>query len=299
MTNRAPMEHEGRALAGIHGKANWRKAMAYWLGFLRGILASSRVETREFGPLRAEAEQFARLLRDEDALELVRDLDTEWSNASEEIGSVVRCIIDYRSRDFSLETEKDEVNEFYGFCAGIACDGVITEKEVIALLERISSSMVLVQDPRVTRLAFGAKHAIADGIISKAESSDICSWITGLVGDSAADTGVATYGNVGLFEEHLLLKDSLQFEGRVFAVTGRFQLGPRKVVESLIAERGGRLKPQVTFDTKYLLVSATASRDWKHSHEGTKIIRAIELRQQRESPEFVLEPIFEAAVGLK
>ena len=299
MADKTSMEHEGYALASIHGEANWRKAMAYWLGFLRGVLASSRVEARELRPLRTEAEQFARLLRDEDAFELVRDLDTEWLNASDEISSVVQCIIDYRSRDFSLETEKDTVNEFYGFCAGIACDGVITEREVHVLLERISASGALLQDPRVKRLAYGSERAIADGVISEAESSDICNWITGLVGDSATDTGVATFGNVGLFEDHLLLKDALQFEGRIFVVTGRFQMGPRKVVENLISERGGSLKPYVTFDTNYLLVSATASRDWKHSHEGTKIIRAIELREQRDSPEFVLEPTFEAAIGLQ
>ena len=55
MTNKTSLEHEGYALASIHGEANWRKAMAYWLGFLRVVLASARVEARELRPLRTEA----------------------------------------------------------------------------------------------------------------------------------------------------------------------------------------------------------------------------------------------------
>ncbi|WFS02544.1 hypothetical protein [Rhizobium tumorigenes] len=37
-------EHEGASLDRIHAGSNYRKALAYWLGFLKGILASSKVE---------------------------------------------------------------------------------------------------------------------------------------------------------------------------------------------------------------------------------------------------------------
>ena len=38
------LEHEGAALGRIHAKANQQKALGYWLGFLKGVLASDEGE---------------------------------------------------------------------------------------------------------------------------------------------------------------------------------------------------------------------------------------------------------------
>ncbi|MBX9457402.1 MAG: hypothetical protein KL863_16070 [Rhizobium sp.] len=54
---RGKLEHEGAALGRIHARSNNRKATAYWLGFLKGILASDKVEMAEFAPLHIEAEK--------------------------------------------------------------------------------------------------------------------------------------------------------------------------------------------------------------------------------------------------
>ncbi|HDZ72486.1 MAG TPA: hypothetical protein ENH55_06840 [Aurantimonas coralicida] len=294
---RGELEHEGVALANIHRKANQRKAAAYWLGFLRGVLASSRVETREMGPLRIEAEQFLTLLHDEDAAELIRDLDTAWDDTSAEIYSVIECIVGVRSREFVIETDKDEVNEFYGFCAGIACDNVITPHEVEKLIDRVWRSDILLDDRRVASMAKTVSFAIADGRITPDESEDICDWITRLVGDSAADTGVATFGNVGVIDGALDDPAEVVFEGRMFVLTGKFAIGPRKAVARMIAERGGGWKNAVCRKTDYLAVAASASRDWRHTHEGLKIMRAMKLRGKGGRPHMVQEPTLAVALG--
>jgi hypothetical protein len=58
------------------------------------------------------------------------------------------------------------------------------------------------------------------------------------------------------------------------------------------------LKNTVCGETDYLVVAAEASRDWKHSHEGTKIIRAMELRQKGGRPDLVHEPMLARALAL-
>ncbi|WP_337956257.1 hypothetical protein [Devosia sp. ZB163] len=63
----------------------------------------------------------------------------------------------------------------------------------------------------------------------------------------------------------------------MFVLTGKFQIGPRKAVASMIVDRGGQFKDSVCGKTN-TLIAVTASRDWKHSHEGTKIICAQGLR---------------------
>ncbi len=50
--------------------------------------------------------------------------------ASIQIYAILGTIIGIRSRELIAADDKDEVNEFYGFCAGIACDNSITPAEV-------------------------------------------------------------------------------------------------------------------------------------------------------------------------
>jgi NAD-dependent DNA ligase len=285
---KAPLEHEGATLGRIHAKSNNRKALAYWLGFLKGILASNKVETAEYEPLKVEAENFLNLLHDPVAHELIDDLRMRKDEPTA-MHEVIENIVAIRSREFVVESEKDEINELYGFCAGIACDNHITPEEVEKLLSNLDNYPRVRADKRVINLRDAAQRSIADGRITHEESDDICGWITQLVGDSASDTGVATFGNVGVIEGALEDHNDIIFEERMFVLTGKFTLGPRKAVQGMISDRGGQFKNNVCKNTHYLCVTTEASRDWRHSHEGLKIMRAMELRDEGCGPQLVHE----------
>ncbi len=282
------LEHEGAALGRIHASSNNRKALGYWLGFLKGVLASENVENAEYEPLKVESENFLDLLHDPDARELIEDLHM-WKDEPNEIYEIIENIVTMRSRDFVVENEKDEINELYGFCAGIACDNRITPGEVAKLLSKLGSYPRIQTDKRIVNLRNAALRSIADGRITPEESDDICTWITHLVGDSATDTGIATFGNVGVLEGALEDHNDIVFDRRMFVLTGKFTLGPRKAIQGMISDRGGEFKSSVCRNTNYLCVAAEASRDWRHSHEGTKIIRAMELRDEGPGPHLVHE----------
>jgi len=194
-----------------------------------------------------------------------------------------------RSREISIEDEKDQINELYGFCAGIACDNCITIEEVERLLSRLGSNSRIQSDNRVINLRNAALRSIADGRITPEEPDDICEWITHLVGDRATNTGIVTFGNVGVIDGALADHNEVVFDRGMFALTGKFTLGPRKAVQGMIADRRGEFKSSVCRNTHYLCVAAEASRDWRHSHEGLKIIRAMELRDQGRGPHLVHE----------
>ncbi len=153
----------------------------------------------EYGPLALEAQNFLNLLHDPDASELIEDLRI-WQDDPKEVYEIIETIVSMRSRHFSIEDEKDEANELYGFCAGIACDNSITPLEVEALLAKIDGCSRLKTDRRIINLRDTACRSIADGQITPEEAEDICGWITRIVGDSASDTGIATFGNVPVFE---------------------------------------------------------------------------------------------------
>ncbi|MFN7011868.1 MAG: hypothetical protein ACK4PN_17765 [Allorhizobium sp.] len=296
-SQKSAFEHEGAALGRIHAHSNSRKALGYWLGFLKGVLASESIEKAEYEPLRVESENFLGLLHDPDARELIEDLCL-WKDEPNEVYEIVESIIAMRSRDFAIETEKDEINELYGFCAGIACDNRITPKEVEKLLSKLSSYPRIQTDKRMVNLRNAALRSIADGRITPEESDDICTWITHLVGDSATDTGIATFGNIGVLEGALEDHKDIIFDRRMFVLTGKFTLGPRKAIQGMISDRGGEFKSSVCRNTNYLCVAAEASRDWRHSHEGTKIIRAMELRDEGCGPDLVHEGTLAKALSI-
>lgn len=291
------LKHGGSALGRIHASSNHKKALTYWLGFLKGVLASKTVEKKEYGPLRIEAENFLNLLHDPDAHELIEDIRI-WENEPRQLYYIIENIISVRSRDVVIETEKDEFNEFFGFCAGIACDNQITPAEVEQMLAKLDSYPSLSTDTRIKNLRRSALLAIADGRITPEESEDICAWITHLVGESAADTGIATFGNVGVIDGAIENFQDVLFDRKMFVLTGKFSLGPRKSITTMIAERGGASKNTVCAATHYLCVAAEASRDWRTSHAGTKIIRAMELRANGQGPNLVQEPTLARALSL-
>lgn len=210
---------------------------------------------------------------------------------------MISGIVDYRSRPFGGDiNSKDSCNRFFGFCAGICCDGRLKIKEVEELIRRIDQAPVLTEDSRTVSLRSVASEAISDGALSSEEEEDIGEWIARLVGDSCADTGIATYGNTPSIEGALRDPGQLVFQNAGFVVTGAFSMGPRKIIERWILERGGAVAKSVSRNTDYLVIAAVASRDWLHSHQGTKIIEARKLREIGGRPHFVEEVTFQKAL---
>lgn len=299
MSTKHELKYGGFALGRIHAKSNRRKAEAYWLGFLEGVLASESVEQLEIASIRAEADQFLHLFGDDDAADLLQDLDTAYSDYHNEIYGVISGIVDYRSRPFDENSDsKDCCNRFFGFCAGIACDNRLKIKEVEKLIEQIGNNQQLLDDPAISALKKVAAEAIADGHLSQDEEEDIGEWITRLVGDSCADTGLPTFGNTPSIEGVLRDPSMLVFQNAGFVVTGAFSMGPRKIIERRITECGGLVAKSVSRSTDYLVIAAVASRDWLHSHQGTKIIAARKLREKGGRPHFVEEVTFQKALEM-
>lgn len=65
----------------------------------------------------------------------------------------------------------------------------------------------------------------------------------------------------------------------------------------MIADRGGDSKSIVCKNTHYVCVAAEASQDWRHSHEGLKIMPAMDLRAEGRGPELVHEGILARALS--
>lgn len=123
------LEHGSAALGRIHNCSNNRKAMAYWLGFLKGVLASKHVETAEFSPLKVEAENFLALLKDDDAKELIEDLAI-WQNEPREILQLFKISSIFVPESFSLNLRTTKSTRCMGFAPELPATTISRSKRL-------------------------------------------------------------------------------------------------------------------------------------------------------------------------
>ena len=68
-----------------------------------------------------------------------------------------------------------------------------------------------------------------------------------------------------------------------FCFTGTFNLGRRQDCERAVEERGG-YAGSLTQDTDYLVIGAYVTDSWRHSSFGNKIVKAVEMRDEKSVP---------------
>jgi hypothetical protein len=276
--------HNSSALGRVHGERNDQKHFCYFTGFLEGITASGDLEVGEIAPLLQQCIDFVKLNSEPDAADIIEDFSAELLDYE-----TVSQIEEVRSEHIDSTCEKSSTNRFLGYCAGIACDDLITLSEATRLLQIVDTSSHILADPFVRSLRFCLLDALEGGEIDPEESAEICLSISKLVGDCYADTGVSSYGVVPDFSELMVQVDWEDCGGLNFMLTGQFRITPRSELENELEAMGLVKAKSVSKKLDFIIVASEASRDWIHTHKGTKIVRALELREQTGRPFFVSE----------
>jgi len=296
------LEVGGEELRRIHWHANRRKRDLFWFGFLDGTLASGRIEGGEIPALEAEALAFSQFFGDPDAKDLVEDIRHVHDSSSNDLYEQLSDIIDAKRQSLFTDDNSaatDRMNEFLGFCAGVICDGKVLHQEASVMLQRINQDPLLSGHAHLAKLRDTLTAALEDDLLSDEEAEDIRSWVARIVGDGYADTGVASIGTSpqleGMIENHA----EVIFGGMCFVVTGALRMGTRKEISQAIMLLNGVVAKSITFKTNYVIVASTASRDWRATHFGTKIEKAIEYVNQGAGLRFIPEHVFEAALAFQ
>lgn len=272
------------SLAKVHFDANDKKFFCFFTGFLEGVLASQKLEEGEVEPLLAMCKEFIDRWSDGDAGDFLLDFEAEIF----ELDSV-KVAVEIRLDDIDLSCDRSAMNRFLGLAAGVGCDGKIFDSEAQVLVEFSMDHPSILDDPYCRALIDDCKDALEDGVVDADEAEAICDSITRLVGDAYADTGIAALGNVPVFDSISIKNEVDPFGGKSFVLTGEFSINPRQLIVDRIVERGGLVAKSVSKKTDYVVVADGASRDWVLTHKGTKIIKAQELRECFERPDFLRE----------
>lgn len=182
-----------------------------------------------------------------------------------------------KSRFFHQERiDRKSVDALLGISVGMMADGHINHSEAQFLQKWIESNLAHLDDPVVNLLFRRLNDMLSDGILSDEESEELMSLLKQFTGVSTASPAPS------LRATSLPLNDPLpiiNWADRVFMLTGTMAYGPRRACESLIVERGGMIGAGISKKVHFLIVGSVGSEQWLHSSYGTKIKRAVELRE--------------------
>jgi len=173
-----------------------------------------------------------------------------------------------------LRTDR-AIHEMLGLVKGMLIDGVISEREVIALDDwfRANPDALAIWPGQV--LSQRLRRILADGQIDEPERQDLSELLEATVGvQLQPETNPTT--TLPLDEP----PPSLQFNGGTFLFTGKFVFGTRTVCEAAVVERGGRCLSRVNEQLNVLVIGCVGSRDWAHTSFGRKIEKAVGLKRK-------------------
>lgn len=280
--------YESEIFESIHEKANTEKNQCFFVGFLDGVAANGRLDSTELEPLLAECDAICRLVRDEDAAEILEEAAAGHHDTPNELLDLLLQIAEVRSQYIDPSCRRSSANRLLGFCAGVNCDSIISTREAQVLFERLDSNHDLVEDPRIVSLKHVLRDALEDDIIDPAESEEIGRLIIRLVGDSYADTGIPSSETIPVIQD-LDAVDENSLEGCNTVVTGGFSYGTRREVEQRLQEFGADVQKTPSGRTDIVIIGSEGSPHWSHKNHGGKLAKALERRASGPAPRIYVE----------
>jgi NAD-dependent DNA ligase len=178
-------------------------------------------------------------------------------------------------------------DQLKGMCHGILADGAIADEEVKYFRAWIEKNSAVETTWPFSEIAEKVRSLYSGEVVSEEERKGLKEIMKAITGGSflpSLDDDTST--DLPLCDPQ---PTKIEFYGMEFCVTGRFGFGTRKKVETEIVNRGGTCNPTPRVSTSYLVIGCFASRDWKFSNYGTKIDRAVELRDQKTSISIISE----------
>ncbi|WP_338490413.1 BRCT domain-containing protein [Pseudomonas trivialis] len=181
-----------------------------------------------------------------------------------------------RSRFFhKARIDRRSADALVGITAGLTADGKINQLEAEFLKSWIEIHLIHLEDPVVNILYQRLADMLSDGVLDEDESIELLETLHQFAGFSVGAPQRTT--NVSRLPLNDPVPD-LAWPDRVFLFTGVMAYGPRKDCESLVLERGGMIGNSVNKKLHFLVVGSIGNEQWLHSSYGTKIKKAVELR---------------------
>lgn len=167
-----------------------------------------------------------------------------------------------------------------GLAAGITADGIVNITEAVFLKQWLEDNLAHLNDPVINLLYSRLACMLQDNALDMDESQELLNILRSFSGvgiERPKDGGTAAVTPTDLpFNSPV---PDLIWDGRMLVFTGVMAFGPRKDCQALVEERGGLIGGSISKKVHYLVVGSVGNEQWRHSTYGTKIMKAVELRE--------------------
>jgi len=172
--------------------------------------------------------------------------------------------------------ERRAADELIGLSAGLIADGTVNQQEAEFLKNWIETSFSHFDDPVVNIIYRRLADMLSDGVLQPEESTELVELLHKFTGPTlSTDKPFVAPSTLPYCDP----APELVLTGRCFMFTGTMAFGPRKDCEALITERGGVIGGTVSKKVNYLVVGSIGNDQWLHSTYGTKIKKAVAIRE--------------------
>lgn len=163
-----------------------------------------------------------------------------------------------------------------GIAQGMLADGILTDAEIHFLDEWLTNNSAIATTWPGDLIHRRIRDVLEDGIVTPEERSHLVETLQKLIGGTLEELADLAHVTELIFDE----VREIQVDGSVFCLTGNFVYAPREVCIRETIERGGIVKPNVSKKIDFVVVGGMGSPEWKHGSFGTKIQKAMELKQK-------------------
>lgn len=158
----------------------------------------------------------------------------------------------------------------------IMIDNKIELDEINELNEWLDGNTQLIGNYPFDKIYSIVKKVLEDGTISNSEYNELMHAFNDFINP--------------INEEKI--NDNLNFQDKIFCLTGTFNSGSKDSIEEKIINKGGICGKGVTSKTNYLIVGGSGSDAWKFGNYGGKVQKAMELKEKGKDIEIISEEDF-------
>ena len=176
---------------------------------------------------------------------------------------------------FHYSEETQQLKELQNILVYIIEDKVVSEDEVNMLVEWMDYNIHLKGNYPFDRVYNLLEAVLEDGLVDAEELKLLLNKFTEFTNPTKT-----TCNGVG------------ELTNKHFVLTGEFSYGSRSVVSEYIVSKGGVVDDNVKKCTQYVVIGSLGSQAWKNGVYGSKIKKAMELKDNGQDIELVAEEDF-------
>lgn len=162
-----------------------------------------------------------------------------------------------------------------GIAQGMLADGHLNDQEILFLRDWLANNDSIAASFPGNVVFSKISEILIDGNITEDDRTHLTDVLQQMVGGTLMDLADARHVSELALDKVV----AIEFNERVFCLTGDFVFGSKETCAAAITRRGGKISNSVTKKLHYLVVGGMGSIEWKHGSYGTKLEKAMEYKQ--------------------